>query len=449
MLAGAFGCTRPARTPLAQAQIPDRKLDDAAFLDDLQLRTFRFFWERADPETGLMPDRWPTKSFHSVAAVGFALTAYPIGAERGFVTRADAADRVLTTLRFMMNARQDSAVSGSTGYRGFYYHFLDDSGQRFETVELSTIDTALLLAGALFCQTYFDRDDATEDRIRELADALYERVDWTWAQVRAPSIVLGWKPESGFLPYDYRGYNETMLLQILALASPTHPVGKDSWDEWISAYEWGEFYGYEHLGFPPLFGHQYTQVWIDSRGIQDEPMRARGIDYFENSRRAALAQHAYAIDNPQGFAGYGPLCWGLTACDGPVSVEITIDGRTRAFQTYWARGASFRYVNDDGTICPSAAGGSVPFAPEITIPALRHMKDTYGANVYGEYGFLDAFNPTLREDITVQHGRVDTTLGWFDTDYLGIDQGPILAMIENYRTGLVWNTMRRNPHVVR
>ncbi len=423
--------------------------DEAAFLDDLQKRTFRFFWELSDPNTGLTPDRWPAKSFHSVAASGFALTAYPIGAERGFVTRADAAARVLTTLRFFWNARQDTAVAGSTGYRGFYYHFLDDDGRRFETVELSTIDTALLLAGALFCQTYFEEDDATENEIRALADSLYYRVDWNWAQVRPPSIVLGWKPESGFLPYDYRGYNETMLLQILALGSPTHPVGKDSWDEWTSAYKWGEFHGFEQLGFPPLFGHQYSHVWVDFRGIQDDAMRERDMDYFENSRRATLSQQAYAIANPGEWAGYGATCWGLTACDGPVSGEFVIDGKTRTFQTYWARGASFPYANDDGTLCPSAAGGSVPFAPAITIPALRFMKDTYGDNLYSEYGFLDSFNPTFRLDVPVQHGRVDTTLGWFDTDYLGIDQGPILAMIENYRTGLVWNTMRRNPHLVR
>jgi hypothetical protein len=447
-LSGA-GCTGESDSS-DPPSLPRVASPEIAFLDDLQARTFQFFWQLSDPRTGLTPDRAPTRSFASVSATGFALTAYPIGVERGYVSRAEASRRVLDTLLFFWNAPQDSTVSGSTGYRGFYYHFLDpETGLRFRDVELSTVDTALLLAGALFCQSYFDRPEAVEDSIGIYADSLYARADWNWASVRPPTIGHGWKPESGFLPYDWRGYNEAMLLYLLALASPTHPVGSEAWSAWTSGYRWGEFEDQEHLGFGPLFGHQYTHVWIDLRGVQDSVMSKRGIDYFENSRRAVYAQRAYAIANPAGWVGYGPNLWGLTACDGPVERELEIDGVTRRFHTYWARGASFTGVNDDGTVSPAAAAASIAFAPEVVVPALLWMRDTYGGKLYGEYGFLDALNPTFRADVPVQHGRVDPELGWFDTDYLGIDQGPILAMTENYRSELVWRVMSRNPHVLR
>ena len=421
-----------------------------AFLDTLEERTFRFFWDLTDKETGLSPDRWPTQSFSSVAAIGFALTAYPIGVERGYVRREEAAARVRNTLFFLWTAPQDSSVAGATGYRGFYYHFLEPAtGHRFKDVELSTVDTALLMAGALFCQSYFDRDSDVESEIRQLAEDLYKRVDWKWMQIRPPTICLAWKPESGFVPYDWRGYNEAMLLHILALGSPTHPVEGDVWDAWLSRYVWGKFHGLQHVGFPPLFGHQYTHVWIDFRGIADRYMREKKIDYFENSRRATYSQREYAIDNPDKWVGYGPWIWGLTACDGPVEGEFTIEDTQRHFHTYWARGASHIEVRDDGTISPSAAGGSIAFAPEIVIPTLQAIRNTYGEPVFSKYGFLDAFNPTFQLAVPVQHGKVVPGVGWFDTDYLGIDQGPILAMIENYRSGLVWNVMRKNPHVVR
>ena len=446
---GAASCTSAARAP-GLLDTPRLAVHETAFLDTLQHSTFRFFWEQSDSVTGMAPDRWPTRSFVSVGAVGFALTAYPIGAERGWVTRSQAVERTARTLRWFWAARQDTVAQGATGYRGFFYHFLHpSSGTRFERVELSTMDTALLLAGALFCQSYFDRGNAAEAEVRALADSIYRRVDWRWAQVRPPTIALGWNPEGGHLPYDWRGYNETMLLHILALGSPTHSVGPETWRSFTSAYRWGTYHGQEHLGFAPLFGHQYSQVWVDFRGIRDSVMRARDLDYFENSRRATLAQQAYAIENPSGWAGYGERMWGLTACDGPVEKALTIDGRERQFHTYWARGASFTEVHDDGTLSPTAAGGSIPFAPEIAIPALMAMRERYGSDVFGEYGFVDAFNPTLRMAIPVQHGRVVPDVGWFDTDYLGIDQGPILAMAENHRSQLVWRTLRKNPHIVR
>jgi hypothetical protein len=445
-------CAAPGPGTRAAAGPADWRPDSAqaAFVDTLARRTFDWFWEVTDPRTGLVPDRWPTPSFASVAAVGFGLTAYPIGAERGWITRAEAAERALTTLESFWAGRQDTAAVGCMGYRGFFYHFLEPrTGHRFERVELSTMDTALLLGGALFCQSWFDRDEPREARIRALADSLYRRVDWRWAQPRPPAIALGWHPESGHLPYDYRGYNETMLLYVLALGSPTHPVDPAAWTEYTRGYRWGTFHGQEHLGFAPLFGHHYSHVWIDFRGIQDAWMRGRGIDYHENSRRATLAQRAYAIANPGGFRGYSATSWGLTACDGPLDGEVVIDGRARAFRTYAARGACFTEIVDDGTIAPTAAAGSIPYAPEVVVPTLVAMRDAHGDRLFTRHGFLDAFNPTLTVEVRTQHGTVVPGAGWYDGDHLGIDQGPILAMIENWRSGLVWRVMRGNPHVVR
>jgi ABC-type glycerol-3-phosphate transport system substrate-binding protein len=441
------GCSE--RRPIERAA-SGADTDDAAFLDTLAVRTFRFFWEQSDPQNGMTPDRWPTRSFVSVSATGFALTAYPIGVERGWVSRAAARERVLNTLRFFWQAPQNTSRTRATGHAGFLYHFLDSAtGLRFDTVELSTIDTALFLGGALFCQSYFDGADADEAEVRALAESLYARVDWRWAQPRPPLVSHGWTPEDGYLQWDWDGYNEAMLLYVLALGAPRHAVAPAAWPAWTSTYRWGEFEGQHHLGFPPLFGHQYSHVWIDFSGIQDAPMREHASDYFENSRRATLAQQAYAVRNPGGFVGYGAHLWGLTACDGPLEATLEIDGKTRQFRTYSARGASFMHIEDDGTIAPTAAGGSIAFAPEIVVPTLRAMHAAYGDLVFSRYGFVDAFNPTLRQPIAVQHGRIDPEHGWFDTDYLGIDQGPILAMLENHRSGLVWRTMRRNPHVVR
>lgn len=279
------GSTSKAPAPQSRAEIRE-----AAFMDTLQARTFRWFWELSDPRTGLTPDRAPTRSFVSVAATGFALTAYPIGAERGWTTRAAARGRVLATLRFFWSARQDTARAGATGYRGFFYHFLEpETGARFRDVELSTVDTALFVAGALFCQSYFDRADPEEAAVRALAESLYARVDWKWAQTRPPLIGHGWNPESGPLPYDWGGYNEAMLLYVLALGAPAHAVEPAAWDAWTARYRWGTFHGQEHLGFAPLFGHQYSHGWIDFRGIQDEHMgsitsRIRAARRWRNAR---------------------------------------------------------------------------------------------------------------------------------------------------------------------
>jgi hypothetical protein len=422
-----------------------------AFLDDVQRRTFDFFWETTNPANGLTPDRWPSRPFSSIAAVGFALTAYGVGVERGWITRDQAKERTLATLRFFWHAPQGPESSAVTGYRGFFYHFLDmETGERFRTNELSTIDTSLLLGGVLFAQSYFDRDDPGENEIRALADSLYRRVEWPFFQIDDRGITMGWhpEPERGFGPARWSGYDESIILHVLALASPTYPAGPEIWDHYTSSYQWGTFYGYEFLQFAPLFGHQYSHVWIDFRGIQDDYMRERGIDYFENSRRATLAQRAYAQDNPGQWKGYGGDFWGLTASDGPRDTTVVIDGRERRFHTYWARGAALDDIRDDGTLVPTAAGGSVPFAPEETLAALSAMRDRYGDRLYARYGFLDAFNPTFDGELTPRRGQVVPGTGWFDDDYLGIDQGPVLIMIENHRTGLVWEVMKRNEYIV-
>ena len=447
---GCQAWPRMDSTPL-DAGLPS--IDSAALLDDLELRSFQFFWQTTDPATGLAPDRWPTPSFASIAAVGFALTAYPIGVARGWVTRAQARQRTLTTLRFLRDAPQGPQASGTAGYKGFFYHFLDmKSGTRFERVELSTVDTALLLAGALHCQSYFDGSDAAEGEIRTIAEALYARVDWRWAQVRAPAIGHGWTPETGFIAYDWKGYNEALLVYLLALGSPTFAVGADAWDAWTSTYDsasWGSEYGQTYLRFPPLFGHQFTHCWVDFRGIRDATMRRRGLDYFENSRRATYAQRAYASVNPEGWKGYGANVWGVTASDGPADVQRVFNGRMRRFLSYAGRGMGGAQTHDDGTIAPYAAGSSMPFAPEIALPAIAAMRERYGAQIYGRYGFF-AFNPSFSfSDVKLTHGRIAPGVGWVDTDYLGIEVGPLLAMLGNHRGELVWKAMRGNAHLRR
>jgi hypothetical protein len=412
------------------------------FSNDLKIRTFNFFWDRFDSITFQTDDRFPTKHFTSIAATGFGLTAYTIGIHNGYVKRPDGALRVLATLDWLWKSRQGPETDGVSGYKGFYYHFLNyDSGTRFKTNELSTIDTGLLMAGILTCQSYFDQDDSTELRIRELADSLFLRVDWNWAMNGQRNMSMGWHPESGFISSTWSGYNEAMILIIMAMGSPTHSIPDDSWTNWCSTYQWETYYGFEHLNFSPLFGHQYSQMFIDFREIKDSFMTSRGIDYFENARRATLANRAYCANNPNGFKDYSNVIWGLTACDGPANESHEINGKQIGFQTYSARGASALYVFDDGTIAPTAAGGSIPFEPEICLNSLFAMKKKYGDKLYQKYGFKDAFNPTF----TFDPNHPD---GWFDVDYLGIDQGPILIQLENYETELVWNTLKKNPYII-
>ncbi|ALN62086.1 hypothetical protein GLA29479_1202 [Lysobacter antibioticus] len=437
--------------PVVIEPLKQERLELPPLFRDIEKRTFQFFWDTTNEQNGLTPDRYPSRPFASIASVGFSLTAYPIGIEKGWVSRTQAVDRTLLTLKFLRDLPSGPQASGKGSYKGFYYHFLDmQKGQRYDSwVELSSVDTGLLMMGVLFAQSYYDRDDPREKEIREVADTLYKRVDWTWLQQNKPLISMGWFPESGFIKHDWVGYNEAMLLYVLALGSPSHPVGPEAWTVWTRTYNdvWGVYQGEEFLAFGPLFGHQYSHVWIDFRGIQDDYMRERGIDYFENSRRAAYAQRAYAIANPMKWEDYGPEVWGLTASDGPQQTLQEYRGEQRQFRHYSARGAGLRENFDDGTIAPTAAIASLPFAPEIVIPTTVTMHERYGEYIYSSYGFLDSFNPSFKYDIPLKTGRLVPDQGWVSSDYIGIDQGPILAMISNYRNEFVWNVMKRNPYI--
>jgi hypothetical protein len=419
--------------------------EQSAFLDTLQQRTFLYFWHEANPDHGLVKDRSTAGSPCSIAAVGFGIVAWAIGAEHGWITRDQALERTLNCLRFFWRSEQSTAKL-ATGYQGFYYHFLDmKTGKRFWNCELSTIDTAWLLAGVRFAAHYYHQNSPAEREIRELADRLTFRVNWDWAALPdtgrfglMPS--MGWTPEEGFNPLGWYGYTEAQYIYILAAGSGYRHADK-AYQRWFETYHWDEPYpGLAHATFPPLFGHQWTKMFVDLRGLVDDYMAKKSIDYFENSRRATLTQRRYAIDNPStgsgqvpnGWAGYDSLTWGWTACDGPGSKFNTDSWR---FHEYAARGISGPRVKhdyqDDGTIAPTAAAGSIVFAPEIVIPTLINMYQKYGARgLWGRYGFVDAFNPTVN---------------WYDSDYLGIDQGPILLMIENFRTGLVWKYCMKDP----
>jgi hypothetical protein len=424
------------------------------FYDEIEHRTFRWFWDNVNRRNGLVPDRWPTHSFSSIASVGFALTAYPIGVERGWCSRADARDLTLTTLRFFWNAPQGATETGVTGYKGFFYHFLDmDSGLRYRNVELSSVDTTILLMGVLFAGEYYDRADRAEREIRRLADAIYARADWNFfrSDGRAP-VSMGWHPESGeLIPANWVGYNEGMFVNVLALGSPTQPAPANLWEQWTSRYP--EFWRGEgptrHIGFAPLFGHQYSQVWIDFRGIRDAVMRQAGFDYFENSRRATYANRAWCAANPLGWDGYSANVWGLTACDGPGDFRKPFKGQVREFHGYSARGPlSEPEGMDDGTIAPTAALGSLPFAPEIVIPCAQALLKR--PRLFDRYGFKDSFNPSFTySDAKLDTGSVDPQQGWVGADYLGIDQGPILLQAANHRDDFVWRHMRRVPAIRR
>jgi hypothetical protein len=399
----------------------------------LQCDTFGYFKHETNLANGMVADNTRKGSHASIAAIGLGLAAYPIGVEQDFISREEAADRVLTTLRFFWHSPQGKE-GDATGYKGFYYHFLHmDTGRRAWECELSTIDTAILIAGALAAATYFDHDTEPEHQIRKLADDLYRRVEWQWALNRDGKVLMGWKPESGFLPYCWEGHNEAILLHVLGLASPTHPLPAASYQAFTSTYCWKEIYGHEFLYGGPLFMHQLSHLWIDFRGLQDDFMRKHGIDYFENSRRAAYVQQQYAIHNPREFRGYGEHAWGITASDGPGPAVLNTDGVERRFFDYEARGVPDG--PDDGTLAPWAVVASLPFAPEIVLPTLQYFNDAY-PEMTSEYGFKCSFNPTFNDG--EQNAR-----GWISKGYYGLDQGPVVIMIENYRTGFFWELMRK------
>ena len=416
------------------------KLSEDAELENLQRQTFEYFLYETNPDNGLVIDKdaenWPA----SIAATGLALACYPVSVERGFMTRPAAVERTLVTLRFFWNSPQ-GAEPDATGYKGFYYHFLDmQTGRRAWQCELSTVDSAFLLAGALTAGIYFDADTVDESEIRTLADALYRRADWQWAQNQGATVTHGWKPESGFLTYRWEGYDEALLLYILGLGSPTHPLPEESYAAWASTYKWEHCYGQDYLYSGSLFTHQLSHVWIDFRGIQDAYMRDKGIDYFENSRRATYVQQQYAINNPLHYNGYASHCWGITASEGPGPATIMVNGIERKFFDYMGRGVP--YGPDDGTLAPWAVVASLPFAPEIVLPTLDYCIHQAKLTKFNSYGFKASFNPS-------HPGESGNPYGWWVSAWhFGLNQGPIILMIENYRSGLLWELMRSCPYVV-
>ncbi|MHB1544455.1 MAG: glucoamylase family protein [Gammaproteobacteria bacterium] len=408
-------------------------------LEKLQREAFDYFLHETNPANGLVMDRTVPGAPASIAAVGLGLSSYPIAVERGYLLRDTAVERILTTLRFFHNSPQGPEPD-ATGYRGFYYHFLDmQTGRRAWQCELSTMDSALLLAGILSIGRYFDLNTPDEHEIRMLAEALYLRADWQWAQNEAVTVTMGWKPECGFLSSRWRGYDEALILYILGLGSPTHPLHESSYTAWTASYEWRSGYGQEYLYAGPLFAHQLSHIWIDFRGLQDAYMRSQGSDYFENSRRATYAQQEYAIRNPLKFKGYSRYCWGLTACNGPGPETLTVEGVPRQFFGYVARGVPDG--PDDGTLSPWVVVASLPFAPEIVLPTIDYFIYEFKLKVGNPYGFKSSFNPTYPE-------RSANPYGWISPYHCGLNQGPIILMIENQRTGLLWRLMRACPYVI-
>jgi hypothetical protein len=393
------------------------KQSDEAFLEDLSRRSFQYFWEQADPHTGLVPDRArmdgsPLDENHrdvaSIAATGFGLTALCIAAERKWIAPEQARERVRNTLRFFGHRALQE--------HGWFYHWLDaKTGERRWKSEVSSIDTALLLGGILTARQYY-RNDA---EIVRLATKIYERIDFRWMlNGHATLLSHGWKPETGFLKPRWDTYSEDTILYMLAIGSPTHPISSRSWYAlWRDRYRYEGYSYFTTIGVP-LFMHQYSHAWIDFRSRRE----ARGdrIDYFENSINATLAHRAFCMNLAGDFPGYGPNVWGITASD--------------SAKGYLAWGGPPRDPAIDGTVVPSAAGGSLMFTPELSIAAMRAMSEKFGRNVYGRYGFIDAFNPNT---------------GWFDRDVIGINAGIVLLSAENLRTGNVWRWFMLNREVPR
>ncbi len=380
-------------------------MTDAQFLDEWAQRCFTFLWEQANPETGLVADRAPAdgskqSKVASIASVGFALTAITIADERGWVTRDEAYERTLTTLRFLRDKMPH--------VKGFYYHFVDiDTGERVWECELSSVDTALLMAGVLTSRQHFK---GTE--VETLATQLYERVEWPWMLNGGRTLSMGWKPESGFIDAYWDHYSEHLVLQLMALGSPTHPLPPEAWHAW-RRFPLVEYDGLEFLSYPPLFVHQFSHAWIDFRGLRDDY-----ADYWTNSVLATRAHRAMCIKMADRFPHYGENAWGITSSDSEYGY------------TAWGGPDPSSHVN--GTLVPCAAAGSIPFLPEESIAAVKHMYDTWGERIWKKYGLVDAFNPHT---------------GWAASDVIGIDVGITLLMIENHRSEQVWRTFMKNPEI--
>jgi hypothetical protein len=416
---------------------------DAQMLDTLQRSAFDYFVNWTQARNGMVADTSRVGAPASIAVVGFALSTYPVAVEHGWMARDIAVQRCLTTLRFF-SASDQSGAEASTGCHGFYFHFLDvQTGLRAWQSELSSIDTALLIIGMLTAAAYFTAATPAETELRCLANALYERVDWNWAEHDDDAVALGWKPECGFLNYGWQGYNEALVLYALGMGSTTHPLTAASFEAWTLTYQWENLYGIDFLVAGPLFVHEFSHAWLDLRGIRDHFMREKQSDYFENSRRAVQVQRQYAIRNPRGFAGYGQDCWGLSAGDGPSVEPRRVAGRQQTFYGYAARGVP--WGPDDGTISSPSMVASLVFAPDIALPALRLMWDRAGAGkrrCVQASGFNDTAGAAVADGT---EGNEGAGASWISEGEFGLDQGMIVLMIENFRSGLLWRLTRSIP----
>ena len=394
--------TLPAKPPLPTTLTPD----DDQFLNDLEQANFRFFWEQADPKTGLVKDRCNAHSpdtgvVGSIAATGFGLTAICIAHKRGFIPLAAAQERVLTTLRFLWKKLPN--------HRGFFYHFGNvNTGERVWDSEVSSVDTAILLCGVLSCRAYFRQSE-----IVQLAHDIFNRVDWTWLSEDTTLLPHGWTPEIGFLPYRWDYYSELMMMYLLGLGSGAHPLNAEAWYAWKRVTF--EYDGLRYIGsFAPLFVHQYSQAWFDFRRRRD-----RYADYFQNSVIATDVHRRFCIELGKQFPTYSDDLWGITASDSQKGYVI------------WGGPPAMGPI--DGTVVPSAAGGSLPFLPQPSMRVLRTIRERY-PDAWCKYGFVNAFNPMKN---------------WYDHDVVGIDTGITMLMAENARTGYVWETFMKTPEARR
>lgn len=409
------------------------QLSDDALVMRLQRAAFSYLVDYADADTGLVADTSRPGSPCSIAVVGFALSCYPIAVENGWMSRDDAATQTLKVLRFFSQSTQSTAPD-ATGYKGFYYHFLDmQTGKRVWQCELSLIDTALLIAGILVAGRYFDGDN-DEREIRDRADALYRRVDWRWAQDGSSGLSQGWKPECGFLHYGWEGYNEATILYVLGLGSPTFPLTQSGYERWSLTYQWENLLGHDVLYSGPLFTHLFSHVWLDFRGIRDTFMREKSSDYVENTKSAIAIHREYGERNPYGFKAYSRDFWGVTAGDGPSAPELRENGRDRRFFGYMSRGVP--YGPDDGTIAPWAMLATLPFAADAALAGTRHLLEHY-PQVCEQDRFSSGFNPTL----------CFSAGGWLSEGWYGLDQGLLAMMLENHRTGMIWEIIRGSDYV--
>ena len=398
--------------PTLRRVLADR---DDAFLNDLSRRAFLFFAEHSDPHTGLVLDRVRTNGENvpgrnlevaSTALTGFALTAICIASERQWADPNGLRERARATLRHLAYSQEH--------VRGWYYHFVNrKSGDRVWNSEISTMDTALLVAGVLATQQYYG-DDAEMFR---LASEIYERIDFVWMLDNETGLLhMGWRPETGFLRAEWTAYDEQAILYVLGIGSPAHSIPAESWYRFDRPLI--ETAGCRFVGRGPLFTHQYSQAWLDLAGLRDGPPFE--IDYFQNSVAATYAHRAYCLSLRGIYPSYSENLWGITASDSDIGYVI------------WGDPFSRRDV--DGTVVPCAAGGSLMFAPEICLPALRYMRETFGQYIYGRYGFSDSFNPQIL---------------WVDPDVVGIDVGITLLSAENLRSRSVWRWFNRSPYIKR